>query len=45
MEVFEPAEPGTEHVITHYREANQNLRTQLERIMKRAGLERRPRDV
>jgi hypothetical protein len=37
--VFEQAEPGTEFVITRYRSANANLRTQLERIVRRAGLE------
>ncbi len=37
--VFEQAEPGTEYVITRYRSANANLRTQLERIIRRAGLE------
>ena len=36
--VFEQAEPGTEYVITRYRGGNVNLRTQLERIVKRAGL-------
>ena len=38
-EVFEQAEPGTQHVITRYRNLNSNLRTQLERIIRRAGLE------
>ena len=42
-EVFEQAEPGTEHVITRYRQANVNLRTQLQRILKRAGLKPWPR--
>ena len=37
-EVFEQAEPGTEFVITRYRHSNANLRTQLERIISRAGL-------
>jgi len=37
-EVFEQAEPGTEYVITRYRNTNANLRTQLNRIIKRAGL-------
>lgn len=32
-------ELGTEHVITRYRDASANLRTQLLRIMKRAGLD------
>jgi integrase len=38
-EVWEQAEPGTEYVITRYRDSNANLRTQLERIIRRAGLE------
>ena len=38
-EVFEQAEPGTEYVITRYRDNNANLRTQLERIIRKAGLE------
>ena len=37
-ESFELAEPGTEFVITRYRSTNANLRTQLLRIIKRAGL-------
>jgi len=37
-EVFEQAEPGTEYVITRYRHSNQNLSTQLRRILRRAGL-------
>ncbi len=37
-EVFEEAEPGTTHVITRYRDANANLRTQLYRIISKAGL-------
>lgn len=35
---FEQAEPGTEHVIMRYLDANGNLRTQLARIIRRAGL-------
>ena len=42
-DVFEQAEPGTEHVITRYRDTNQNLRTQLERIIRRAGLKPWPK--
>jgi len=38
QEVFDEAEPGTEHVITRYRDTRQNLRTQLCRIIHRAGL-------
>ena len=37
-EVFEQAEPGTEWVITRYRDHTQNLRTQLQKIIQRAGL-------
>jgi len=37
-DVFEQAEPGTEYVITRYRQANCNLRTQLMRIIRKAGL-------
>ncbi len=37
-EVFETAEPGSEYVITRYRQTNCNLRTQLQRILGRAGL-------
>src|SRR5207247_9674305 len=38
-EALQAAEPGTVHVITRYRDATANLRTELERIIKRAGLE------
>ena len=37
-EVFELAKPGAEYVITRYRRSNQNLSTQLRRIIRRAGL-------
>ncbi len=37
-ERFEQAEPGDEYVITRYRGGSANLRTQLNRIIKRAGL-------
>ena len=37
LEVFEQAEPGTTHVITRYRDRNSNLRTQLHRIIRKAG--------
>jgi integrase len=37
-QVFEEAEPGTEFVITRYRDANSNLRTTFEKIIRRAGL-------
>lgn len=43
LEVFERAEPGDTHVITRYRDANANLRTQLNRIINRAGLEPWPK--
>lgn len=38
LEVFEAAEPGTERVITEYPVTTPNLRTQLHRIMRRAGM-------
>lgn len=41
--VFDQAEPGTEYVITRYRAANSNLRTQFLRIIKRAGEEPWPK--
>lgn len=41
--VWEEAEPGTEYVITRYRDANANLRTQLQRIIRRAGLKSWPK--
>ena len=43
LEAFEQAEPGTSHVITAYREANSNLRTQLQRIIRRAGVKPWPK--
>jgi len=42
-EVFEEAKPGTEYVITRYRQANCNLRTQLLRIIAKAGLKAWPK--
>ncbi len=42
-ECFELAEPGAVHVITGYRDATQNLRTQLTRIIKQAKLEPWPK--
>ena len=42
-EVWEQAEPGTRYVITRYRQKNANLRTQFERIIKRAGLKTWPK--
>jgi len=43
LAAFEEAEPGSEYAVTHYRKTNSNLRTQLERIIKRAGLQPWPR--
>jgi len=43
LDVFTEAAEGTEYVITRYRSANSNLRTQLERIMRRAGVDSWPR--
>lgn len=40
---FDEAEPGTVEVITRYRKATANLRTQFERIIRRAGLTPWPR--
>jgi hypothetical protein len=42
-EVWEQAEPGEPHVITRYRDSNVNLRTQLCKIIRRAGLEPWPK--
>ena len=41
--VLDQAEPGTEYVITRYRDCNANLRTRLCRIIARAGLEPWPK--
>lgn len=38
LEAFERAEAGAEHVITRYRLNSTNLRTQMHRIIRRAGL-------
>jgi len=40
---FDKAEPGTVHVIAKHRSGSANLRTQLERIMERAGVAKWPR--
>ena len=40
---FEQAEPGQVHVITRYRDVSANLRTQLSRIIKQAGLKPWPK--
>ncbi len=37
-DAFDQAEPGALHLITRYRDTNQNLRTQLNRIIRKAGL-------
>ncbi len=42
-EVFEAAEPGEEWVITRYRMGTMNLRTELGRIVKKAGVMQWPR--
>lgn len=42
-EAFEMAEDGATHVITRYRDATQNLRTTLGKIIKRAGLKPWPK--
>jgi len=42
-QAFEEAEPGTEYVITRYRGAHINLRTQFAKIIKRAALEPWPK--
>jgi hypothetical protein len=36
-DAFDAAEPGTEYIINRYRDSNANLRTQLMRIIQRAG--------
>ena len=41
--VWEQAEPGTEYVITRYRDSNTNLGTQLRRIIAKAGLKPWPK--
>ena len=41
--VFDAAEPGARYVITKYRDTNANLRTQLTKIIRRAGLEPWPK--
>jgi len=37
-EAYDLAEPGSQYVISRYRGDNQNLRTQFERILRRAGV-------
>ena len=43
QEAWELAPEGTVHVITRYRDANCNLRTQLQRILRRAGVDPWPK--
>ncbi|MBC7835120.1 MAG: site-specific integrase [Phycisphaerales bacterium] len=43
LKLFERAEPGAEYVISRYRQPNCNLRTQLLRIVARAGVTPWPR--
>jgi hypothetical protein len=43
MEAFEQAENGAEFCITRYRDPAVNLRTQLQKIIKRAGLKAWPK--
>ena len=43
QEAFELASPGAEEVISRYRKSNANLRTQLLRILRKAGVEPWPR--
>src|SRR5262249_14383359 len=42
-EVFDLAEPGTVQIITRHRGTNLNLRTQLQRIIRRAGVSAWPK--
>ncbi|MCE9591915.1 MAG: site-specific integrase [Planctomycetes bacterium] len=42
-EAFEQAEPGALYIVTHCRGTNANLRTHLQRIIRRAGLEPWPK--
>jgi len=42
-QVWDQAEPGTQYVITRYRNDNANLRTQLNRIIAKAGLKPWPK--
>lgn len=42
-DAFEAAEPGYEYIITRCRDGSTNLRTQLERIIRRAGLQPWPK--
>ncbi|GIW82603.1 MAG: hypothetical protein KatS3mg105_4410 [Gemmatales bacterium] len=42
-DAFDKAKPGAVHVITRYRDAKQNLRTQFQRIIYRAGVDAWPK--
>jgi len=42
-ELFEQAKPGAEYVITRYRDPNVNLRSQMLKIIRRAGLKPWPK--
>ncbi len=42
-ECFELAEPGAIYIITNYRDTNSNLRTQMQRIITRAGVKPWPK--
>jgi integrase len=42
-EAFEDAGPGSTHIVTRYRSTNCNLRTQLQRIISKAGLKSWPK--
>jgi len=43
LDAFEQAEEGAEYVIARYRDGSANLRTQLQRIIRKAGLEPWPK--
>jgi len=42
-DAFDNAQPGDEYVITRYRDTNSNLRTQFERILRKASVQAWPR--
>ena len=42
-DAFDNAQPGDEYVITRYRDTNSNLRTQFERILRKASVQPWPR--
>ena len=43
LDAFDEAEEGTDHIITRYRDSNTNLRTQFQRIIRKAGYEPWPK--